>query len=129
MSDTKRKLPWLTSGDRLALAVVCTMLIALLGVHVVLGAGWAAAPAQLEPGGKVAGHRIDINRAAWWELQALQGIGGRRAGDIVAYREQHGPFESVADLVKVRGIGKKTLERLRPHLIASRQETDDGQGP
>jgi len=129
MSDTKQKLPWLTSGDRLALAAVCAALIALLGVHVVLGAGWAAAPAQLEPGGKVAGHRIDINRAAWWELQALQGIGGKRASDIVAYREQHGPFKSVADLVEVSGIGKKTLERLRPHLIASQQETGDGQEP
>lgn len=125
MSDTKQKLPWLTSGDRLALAAVCAALIALLGVHVVLGAGWAAAPAQLEPGGKVAGHRIDINRAAWWELQALQGIGEKRAKDIVAHRDRHGPFKSVDELVRVSGIGPKTLRGLRPHLTAGEPEADD----
>ena len=49
--------------------------------------------------------RIDINRAEAWLLAALPGIGDTRAGDIVAYREQNGPFRAVNDLLKVKGIG------------------------
>ena len=125
MAETKRKLPWLNPGDRLALAVVCAALIALLGLHWALGAGVGKTPPHLEQGGRVAGHRIDINNARWWELQALQGIGEKRAKDIVAHRDLHGPFKSVDDLVKVSGIGRKTLQGLRSHLIAGGPEADD----
>ena len=125
LADTKRKLPWLYPGDRLALAVVCAVLIALLGLHWVLGAGIGKTPPQFGQGARAAGHRIDINHAAWWELQALQGIGEKRAKDIVAHRDRHGPFKSVDELVRVSGIGPKTLRGLRPHLTAGEPEADD----
>ena len=57
---------------------------------------------------------ININTATVEELQTLQGIGEQKAGDIVHYREENGPFSRVEDLLKVRGIGSKTLEDLRP---------------
>ena len=66
-----------------------------------------------------AGELIDINSATAKEFERLSGIGPQIAGRIVAYREQHGAFKRVDDLTKVRGIGPKTLERLRPHLRMS----------
>lgn len=47
------------------------------------------------------------------QLATLPGIGATRAQAIVAYRQQHGPFQRVQDLLAVSGIGPSTLERLR----------------
>lgn len=55
---------------------------------------------------------IDINTASAQELEALPGIGPKRAADIIAYREAHGPFRVPEDLSKVSGIGESTLEGL-----------------
>ncbi len=53
------------------------------------------------------------------EFERLPGIGPQIAARIVAYREQNGAFKRVEEITKVRGIGAKTLERLRPHLTVS----------
>ena len=63
--------------------------------------------------------RIDINRAEAWLLAALPGIGDTRAGDIVAYREQNGPFRAVNDLLKVKGIGQVTLDKIKDLVTIS----------
>ena len=57
---------------------------------------------------------IDLNRASVEGLQALPGVGPQMARRIVAYRTQHGPFRRLEDLAAVRGIGPRTVERLRP---------------
>jgi comEA protein len=62
---------------------------------------------------------IDINSATAKEFERLPGIGPQIAGRIVAYREKNGAFKRVDDITKVRGIGPKTLERLRSHLTMS----------
>jgi comEA protein len=62
---------------------------------------------------------IAINQATEKEFQRLPGIGPQIAGRIVAYRDQHGEFKTIDDLMQVSGIGPKTLERLRPHLTLS----------
>ena len=54
--------------------------------------------------------RIDVNAASVADLQRLPGIGPVTAGRIAAGR----PYGSIDDLLGVRGIGPKTLERLRP---------------
>jgi len=59
---------------------------------------------------------ININTASKEMLMQLPGIGEEYAERIILFREDHGPFESVEQLVKVRGIGKKSLERIRPYL-------------
>jgi hypothetical protein len=62
---------------------------------------------------------VDINTANIAELQQLRGIGAKKAADIIAYREKHGEFKSVDELINVKGIGKVTLENLRDELVVS----------
>ena len=56
---------------------------------------------------------ININEATLEELQALPRIGPAMAARIVNYREQNGPFRQKRDLMKVKGIGKKTYANLQ----------------
>ncbi len=56
--------------------------------------------------------QIDLNTATFEELLLLPGVGPARAREILAHR----PYRRVEDLLKVPGIGVKTLERLRPHV-------------
>jgi competence protein ComEA len=60
--------------------------------------------------------RVDINTATINELDALPQIGPALAQAIVAYRESNGPFETVEELLLVKGIGTATLEKLRDRV-------------
>ncbi|MBM3307639.1 MAG: helix-hairpin-helix domain-containing protein [Candidatus Eisenbacteria bacterium] len=72
---------------------------------------------------------VDVNRATAEELEALPGIGPARAAAIVALRERRGGLGSLEDLLDVKGIGPKTLERLRPFAVAgSRADSSRGAG-
>lgn len=59
---------------------------------------------------------VDVNRAGSAELAELPGVGDTLARRIVEHRSEHGPFKSWDDLGRVKGIGVKTLEGLRPHV-------------
>ncbi len=59
---------------------------------------------------------VNINTADSAELTALSGVGTAKARAIVAYREEHGAFGSVDELLNVNGIGKATLEKLREFI-------------
>lgn len=61
--------------------------------------------------------KIDLNTAGRDGLETLPGIGRVKAEAIIAYREQHGKFTSVDDLLNVSGIGPATLERIRSLVI------------
>lgn len=63
---------------------------------------------------------VDINSADAQTLaKTIKGVGSKKAAAIVAYRETHGAFKSVNEIVKVKGIGHKLLEKNRSLLIVS----------
>ncbi len=62
------------------------------------------------------GFDVDINSAEWAELAQLPAIGETLARRIIETRQKSGPFRSPDDLRRVRGIGPKTLETIRPYL-------------
>lgn len=62
------------------------------------------------------GETVDLNAAGYDDLLRVPGIGKVRARAILEYREGHGPFATVDDLVKVKSIGKKSLKKLAPWL-------------
>lgn len=62
------------------------------------------------------GERIAVNAARAQDFELLPGIGPKLAERIVEQRDAGGPFRTCEDLLEVRGIGARTLERLRPLL-------------
>jgi competence protein ComEA len=89
--------------------------LALALISGALGAALAAveeAPEVIKP-------PIDINSAGQDELMRLPGVGAETARRIVEFREQQGPFRRIEDLMKVKGIGEKTFEKLRPSIKIS----------
>ena len=63
---------------------------------------------------------VDINTASPQELaDEIKGVGLKKAERIVSYRVEHGPFASVMDLVLVKGIGPKTIEKNLDNLTVS----------
>jgi competence ComEA-like helix-hairpin-helix protein len=61
--------------------------------------------------------KIDLNKATKRDLMSLPGVGEVIAERIMVYREEHGAFAGVNDLLKVKGIGKKKLERIAPYCF------------
>lgn len=59
---------------------------------------------------------LNINTATEVELQTLPSIGPQMAKRIVQYRKENNDFKSVEDLIGVKGIGDKTLEKIRPYI-------------
>jgi competence protein ComEA len=86
--------------------------ILVLAVALLLGAA-GIAPARAGVEG-----RVDINTASAAELATLPGIGDSKAKAIVEHRAVD-PFRSIEDLKKVKGIGDKTFESLKPNLMVS----------
>ncbi len=71
--------------------------------------------------GKVSG-TANLNTATAAQLELVPGIGPKTAEQIITFREKH-PFKAVDDLSKLKGFGKKRLEKLRPFLSVSGENT------
>ncbi|MEN3612822.1 ComEA family DNA-binding protein [Plantactinospora sp. ZYX-F-223] len=89
----------------------------LVGVTPPPGAGPAGAVAPGAPAGAAGtqpgGGKVNLNTATVAQLDALPGVGPVLAQRIVAHREEHGGFRSVADLRQVTGIGDARYEDLK----------------
>lgn len=59
---------------------------------------------------------VDLNTADAALLDTLPGVGPVTADSILAWRDQHGRFSTVEELLEVKGIGERTLAELRPHV-------------
>ncbi len=102
-------------GRRMFGAICLGLLICASGVN-----AEAAPPAAKADGSGVA--PVDINRATAEELTTVPGIGEATAARIVAFREEHGPFKRTEDLLKIRGIGEKSFQKLRPYLVIGKKQ-------
>ena len=63
---------------------------------------------------------VNINTANVDELASLSGIGKVKAEAIVAYRTANGKFKTAEDLTKVKGIGDKTVEKIKGELTVDK---------
>ena len=70
-------------------------------------------------GAVFAADKININTATADQLQMLDGVGPATANAIIEYRNSHGEFGSVAELLAVKGIGEKKLEMLSESVTVS----------
>ncbi|PFL20557.1 competence protein ComE [Bacillus cereus] len=61
--------------------------------------------------------KVQINTASKEELEKITGIGSRKAESILKYREEHGPFQKIEDLLEIDGIGTKSLEKIKDQII------------
>jgi len=89
---------------------------------------WSAAQAHAEPPTDTRSHVteaaptdaaprvVDLNKASAAELEELPGIGPSRALAILAFREAHGGFTQVGQLMRIKGIGRAMLRKLRPFV-------------
>ena len=88
--------------------VLWTALVLAVAVPVLAADSQGASAAQMV---------VNLNTATAEQLQSLPGIGGVTAERIVAYRTQNGPFATADDLVKVKGVGSKVLEKVRSQIV------------
>ena len=101
--------------DRSAVvALLCTCLLATAAYWYRNQHGWVEI--DRAPRGELT-FQLDINHADWPEFTLLPDVGESLAKRIVQSREAEGPFADHEDLARVRGIGPKTLARVRPFLM------------
>ncbi|MFT5924929.1 MAG: competence protein ComEA [Paraglaciecola sp.] len=60
--------------------------------------------------------KVDLNTASLEQLVSLPGVGKKKAAAIIEYRAKHGKFNSVNDLVNVKGVGEKMLQKLKSQI-------------
>ena len=60
--------------------------------------------------------KVNINTAGKEELMTLRGIGESRAEDIIAYREKHGSFQKIEEIMKVSGIKDAAFEKIKEDI-------------
>jgi comEA protein len=88
----------------------------LLVVLLTMAAGAGAGETAKQPNAV-----LDLNTATAAELATLPGIGPSKAKAIVDHRS-HRPFKKIEDLMRVKGIGRKTFKKLMPYLKVGSQK-------
>lgn len=65
---------------------------------------------------------LDLNSATAEQLEQLPGIGPVIAKDIVRFREKSGPFRRVEDLLAIRRISRRKLDKIRPYVVVTQKK-------
>jgi competence ComEA-like helix-hairpin-helix protein len=116
------------SHAQLAVVVLGGCVLVLLAIHTYGYQRWGTLPSTIQRRTSL-GHRIELNSADHAELLQLPGVGDSLAQRIEDYRRRHGPFQDVNQLAAVRGVGPKTLERLRPWLRVRSESSTNAVAP
>ena len=123
--------PLLRSRDQVVVATLVAFALGGMGVYWFANGGHRGELIEID---RAAPHTarflVDINSAEWPELAELPEIGETLARRIVESRAESGPFGDHEDLLRVRGIGPRTLESMRPFLLPMPgQEDVAGEAP
>lgn len=108
---------WLRRADQAAVAALAVGALVALGIYWTVQGAWQGRLIEVdrqEP--RTARFEVDVNQADWPELAQLPGVGETLAKRIVDARQTGGRFLDHNDLRRVRGIGPRTLERMKPYL-------------
>ncbi len=109
---------WLRRADQAVVAGALLVAIAAVGVYWLAQGGLQGRLIEIDRAAPLeAQYLVDLNAADWPELAQTPGIGETLARRIVAERLARGPYRDHQDLLRVKGIGPKTLERMRPYLL------------
>lgn len=113
-----RESPWyLRRGDQLLIAAINLLSLSVIAAWYIYQGGLNGRLIEVEQQPKRdLQYVVDVNQASWPELAQLPGIGETLAKRIVELRETSGPFRSPDDLLRVRGIGARKLDAIRPYL-------------
>tara|TARA_R110002095_G_scaffold215857_1_gene211224 strand:- start:2205 stop:2600 length:396 start_codon:yes stop_codon:yes gene_type:complete len=104
----------LQRGDQYFLGVLMIAILILAVIYLGQISRWGTEPIEINRQNQLPyEYQIDINQASWVEFAQLKQIGPALGKKIVAHREIHGPFASIEDLLKVKGIGPRKLEENR----------------
>jgi competence ComEA-like helix-hairpin-helix protein len=87
-------------------------LVAVAALALICSVADAVGRAEKQPPAKP----LDLNTATVEQLEQLPGVGPVTAKAIVRFRTKSGPFRRVEDLLAIRGITKRKLEKLRPYV-------------
>jgi competence protein ComEA len=97
---------------RKVMALMTIMTVALMMAWAVPVLAEEAAPSAAKTT-----EMVNINTATLDQLMTLDGIGESYAKRIIEYRQKNGPFQSAEDLLKVKGIGEKTLNANQGRIV------------
>ena len=85
-------------------------------VALAFAAVFASAPVSAS-GKPVPTAKVNINTATAQQFATLPGIGPKLAARIVEHRQHSGPFRTTQELLNVKGIGEKNIQKLQPHIL------------
>jgi competence protein ComEA len=109
--------PLLKRVDQAAVAALMMIALASASLYVSLRGGLSGRLIEIDRAPRqTVQFQLDINEADWPEFTVLPGVGETLARRIVESRAKEGRFADIDDLARVRGIGPKTLEEIRPYL-------------
>ncbi len=117
-------LPWIRTADEWSLLALAVSLLVMSLCYWWYLASQQGTPLKIDRAEPLsAAFQIDINTADWPEIIQLPGLGETMARRILSERNIHGPFQRIDELVRVDGIGPKTLAKIRPYLLPLSRDT------
>ena len=119
-NETDRLKVFLKRADQLALATIVLACASVFVIYVVVDHRSRNGLVDIDTAPrKNVQYMVNINQANWPELANLPGIGENLARAIVERREQFGEFETIDQLMEIRGIGERKIEAIKPYVSLS----------